>query len=388
MSVRRADRLSELPPYLFVEIDRRKGQARSSGRDVIDFGVGDPDCPTPEFIVDCMAEALRNARNHRYPSGVGTLEFRRAAADFLTRRFGVRLDPRTEVMALIGSKEGLGHLPTAVVNPGDTVLVPEPGYPVYTAGTVFAGGVCHTMPLREGGDWLPVLDEIPGELRRKAKLMFLNYPNNPTAACAPLSFFENAVEFGRQYNILIAQDAAYSEVYFGARPVSILQVEGAKDTCIEFHSLSKTFNMTGWRIGFAAGNAEALAALAGVKDNLDSGVFGPIQHAGIEALRGVDRPEMHGQLDVYRRRRDTLVTGLREAGWSVRAPQATFYVWVKCPAGHDSMAVALRILDEADVVVIPGVGFGQCGEGFVRFALTVSEDRIREAIRRIARMTW
>ena len=382
----RADRLSQLPPYLFVEIDRKKEAARAAGRDIIDFGVGDADHPTPEFIVERMAKAVRDGKNHRYSLGVGRLEFRQAAAEFFSRRFGVRLDPHTEVLALLGSKEGLGHLPTAVVNPGDTVLVPEPAYPVYASGTVFAGGVCHTLPLCEKDGWLPVFDEVPPELLRKARLMFLNYPNNPTAACAPLSFFERAVEFAREYGILIAHDAAYSEVYFGERPASILQVDGAKDVCIEFHSLSKTFNMTGWRIGFAVGNAGVLTALAGVKSNLDSGVFDPIQEAGIEALRGFDRPEVREQVDVYRRRRNILVGGLREAGWSIAAPQATFYVWARCPGGCDSMTVASRILDHADVVVIPGAGFGRCGEGFIRFALTVSDERTQEAVRRIARI--
>lgn len=388
MSARRADRLVHLPAYLFVEIDRKRKQAEVSGRDLIDLGVGDPDRPTPQFIVDRMAEAVRERLNHGYPVGVGMPEFREAAGDFLARRFGVRLDPAAEIIALIGSKEGLGHLPTAVVNPGDTVLVPDPAYPVFAAGTVLAGGIRYRMPLREADGWVPALDEIPGETLREAKLMFLNYPNNPTTACAPLSFYERAVKLAREYDIVIAQDAAYSEVYFEDRPASILQVKGAKDVCVEFHSLSKTFNMTGWRVGFAAGNAEALAALASVKDHLDSGVFGAIQHAAIEALNGIDRPDVRGQLNVYRRRRDVLAGGLREAGWPVRAPDATFYVWARCPAGYDSMAVVSRILDEADVVVIPGVGFGPCGEGFVRFALTVSEEKIREAVGRIGRMSW
>jgi len=388
LGIRRADRLLRLPPYLFVEIDRQRKHALESGRDVIDFGIGDPDCPTPAFIVDRMVEAVRDAGNHRYPLGRGMAEFRRAVADFLGRRFGIRLDPQTEIVTLIGSKEGLGHLPLAVVDPGDIVLIPDPAYPVYTGGATLAGGVCHRFPLSARNGWLPVLDEIPLEVRAQAKLMFLNYPNNPTAACASLSFFEKVVEFAREYEILIAQDAAYSEVHFGDRPVSILQVEGAKDVCVEFHSLSKTFNMTGWRVGFAAGNADALDALVSVKDNIDSGVFDAIQHAGVEALRGIDHPDVQRQSARCRRRRDVLVTGLRSAGWEVETPEATFYVWAKCPSGYDSMKVASRILEEADVVVIPGVGFGECGEGFVRFALTVGEDKVREAVRRIARIAW
>jgi LL-diaminopimelate aminotransferase len=388
LAVWRSDRLSQLPPYLFVEIDRKKEAAKASGRDIIDFGIGDPDQPTPGFILERMAEAVRDPRHHRYPLGIGMRDFRQAVATFFQARFGVELDPQTEVLALIGSKEGIGHLPTAVTNPQDVMLVPEPGYPVYAAGAVLARCSCLKMPLREVNAWLPALDEIPLEQRRRAKLMFLNYPNNPTGATAPSAFFERAVEYAREYGILIAQDAAYSEIYFGERPTSILRIERAKDVCVEFHSLSKTFNMSGWRVGFAVGNPQALEALASVKDNLDSGVFGAIQRAAVEALRGFERPEVQGQRDVYRRRRDLVVMGLREAGWSVTSPQAGFYVWAKCPAGRQSMDVAGRILDEADVVVIPGAGFGPCGEGYVRFALTVNEDETREAVRRVARLSW
>jgi LL-diaminopimelate aminotransferase len=383
-----ADRLSQLPPYLFFEIDRKKREAIEAGRDVIDFGVGDPDCPTPGFVIDAMTEAIRDPANHRYALGTGMPVFRRAAADFLARRYGVDIDPKSEVVALLGSKEGIGHLPIGVVNPGETVLVPEPGYPVYVSGTIFAGGVCHTMPLREENGWLPVLGEIPPEVRRRAKLMWLNYPNNPTTAIAALSFFEEAIAFGRKHDILIAQDAPYSELYFGNPPPSILQVDGARDVAVEFHSLSKTFNMTGWRMAFAVGNRDALAALAKVKSNLDSGVFQAVQYAGIAALKGIDRPEVQDQVAVYRRRRDVLVGGLREAGWPITPPEATFYVWAKVPAGHDSMTVATRALDEADTVVIPGAGFGPCGEGYVRFSLTVSEERTREAVERMAKIAW
>jgi len=389
----RANRLNELPPYLFVEIDRKKRAAIEAGRDVIDFGVGDPDQPTPTFIVERMAQAIRKPANHRYALGIGGIEFRSAVAEFFAGRFHVKLDPKTEIIALLGSKEGLGHLPTAVVNPGETVLIPDPGYPVYTGGTIFAGGKCCTMPLRDSNGWLPVLSDIPAEVYRSAKLMFLNYPNNPTTACASLSFFEEAVALARKHNFLIAQDAAYSEVFFDSAnpPPSILQVAGAKEVAIEFHSLSKTFNMTGWRVGFAVGNAEALAALAKVKNNMDSGVFGAVQEAGIEALGGIRRPDIVSHIGpdgTYRRRRDVLVAGLRQAGWSVASPQATFYVWVKCPDGLDSMTVASRVLDKADVVVIPSVGFGQCGEGYVRFALTVDESRTAQAVERIARLQW
>jgi LL-diaminopimelate aminotransferase len=382
-----AQRLDELPAYLFVEIDRRKREAIAAGRDVIDFGVGDPDQPTHAFIVDRMAEAIRDPATHRYALGVGSVEFRAAVARFFNGRFGVSLDPNSEIIALLGSKEAIGHLPTGVVNPGETVLIPEPGYPVYASGTVFAGGKCHYMALRAQNDWLPVLEDIPIEVRRAAKLMYLNYPNNPTAACASRSFFEEAVAFAREYGILIAQDAAYSEMYFdrSSPPPSILQVAGARHVAIELHSLSKTFNMTGWRIGFAVGNQEALASLAKVKNNIDSGVFGAVQQAGIAALDGIHRPEIRAQFESYARRRDILVAGLRQAGWLVSPPAATFYVWAKPPGGSsgDSLAVVKRLLEQADVVAIPGVGFGPSGEGYVRFALTVSEARTREAAERI-----
>ncbi len=384
----RAERLTQLPPYLFVEIDRRKKEAIAAGRDVIDFGVGDPLRPTPTFIVDRMAEAIRKAVNHRYALGTGMPEFRRAFVDFFRGRYDVSLDPDSEVVALLGSKEGIGHLATAIVNPGDAVLIPEPGYPVYVSGTVFAGGTCHTMPLTEANGWLPDLEKIPEDVRRRARVMWLNYPNNPTGAVAPMSFFSRCVDFARQYDILIAQDAPYCELFYGDPPPSILQVDGAKDTAIEFHSFSKTFNMTGWRLAVAVGHPDTLAALAKVKSNLDSGVFRAVQEAGIAALEGVDHPEIRDQIDIYRRCRDIVVDGLCEAGWPVTRPEATFYVWAKCPPGTDSMTVAARVLDEADVVVIPGAGFGPAGEGFVRFALTVSEERTREAISRIAKLRW
>ncbi len=385
---RAADRLSQLPRYLFVEIDRRKQEALDGGRDVIDFGVGDPDRPTPGFVVQRMAEAIQDPGNHRYAQTVGMAEFREAFARFFLRRFDVRLDPDSEVLVLLGAKEGIGHLPLAVVDSNDAVLVPEPGYPVYASGTVLAGGVCHSIPLHAECGWLPKLEEIPHELRRRARLMWLNYPNNPTAAVAPLSFFEQVVAFGREYDILIAQDAAYSEIYFADPPPSILQVDGAKDVAVEFHSLSKTFNMTGWRIAVAVGNREALAALTKVKSNIDSGLFQAVQQAGVAALEGVDGPEVRDQIALYRRRRDVLVSGLREAGWKLSSPHATIYVWAKCPERLDSMAVAIRLLDEVAVVVIPGVGFGAAGEGYVRFALTVSEARTREALRRIVNVAW
>ncbi len=384
----RAERLTKLPKYLFVEIDRKKDQAIADGRDVIDFGVGDPDGPTPDFIIDRMAAAIRDPANHQYSSSRGMPELRKAFADFFQRRYAVTLDPDAQVLVLLGAKEGIAHLGTAVLDPGDIALIPQPGYPVYASGAIFADAHCHTMPLRPDNDWLPKLEEIPPAIRQTASLMWLNYPNNPTAAVAPRSFFDQAVAVAKEHDILIAQDAAYNELFFDDPPPSILEVSGAGDVAIEFHSLSKTFNMTGWRIGFAVGQPQALAALADVKSNIDSGAFAAVQHAGITALDGFERAEVRGQRGIYRARRDILVEGLRNAGWSVDPPAATIYLWAECPAGVGSMDLATRLLDEADVVVIPGSGFGPTGEGYVRFALTVPEERTREAVERIAKLGW
>jgi len=388
MRHRRASRLDQLPPYLFVEIDKAKAAAIEAGRDIIDFGVGDPDRPTLSFIVERMAQACRNPKNHAYSLGRGGKALRRSAAAFFERRFGVKLDPFKEILALIGSKEGIGHLPIGLVNPGDVVLCPEPGYPVYMAGAVFSGGKPYIMPLREENGFLPVLDDIPADVCRAARLMWLNYPNNPTAACAPKSFYEEVVAFARRHDIIVAQDAAYSELYFEQPPASLMQIAGGKDVGVEFHSLSKTFNMTGWRAGFAVGHSDILDALATVKSNLDSGLVGAVEDAACTALDHVDHIEVRAMLDVYRRRRDVLTEGLEKSGWKVNRPKATFYMWVACPPGCDSMMTAKRLLEEADVVVIPGAGFGPTGEGYVRFALTREEDRIREAVERIGRMKW
>lgn len=388
MAFRRAERLDQLPPYLFLEIDRRKRAALAAGRDVIDLGVADPDKPTPSFIIRRMQEAVADPRNHRYPFDEGVPEFRQEAAQWFRRRFGATVDPKTELITLIGSKEGIGHLPIGVVNPGDYVLVPQPGYPVYFSATVFAGGTPYIMELREDREWLPDLDAIPSEVRKRASLMYLNYPNNPTAAVAPPEFFEKAVAFARENDIVIAQDMAYSEVYYGKPPMSILQVPGAKDVAVEFHSLSKTFNMTGWRLAFVVGSAEVVAALAKVKSNVDSGQFNAVQWAGVEAYRNVDHVEVRAMQDVYRERRDILVEGLRKIGIRVRSPDATFYVWASCPEGLDSMSFAARLLEEVSVVVIPGIGFGRCAEGYFRAALTMDTDRIREAVRRLAALRF
>lgn len=384
-----ADRLKALPPYLFVEIDRKKRAAIEAGKDVINLGVGDPDQPTPGFILERMADAIRVPQNHRYPFDHGSPEFRRQVAAFLARRYGVELNPMTEILTLIGSKEGLGHLPLAVVNPGDVVLIPEPGYPVYRSGTIFAGGVPYVMRLTAERRWLPDLDAIPAEITARARLMFINYPNNPIGATAPRDFFDRVIRFAREHGIIVVQDAAYNEMHFdGPRPSSILEIDGARDVAVELHSLSKTFNMTGWRLGFAAGNADVLAALARIKANVDSGQFAAVQEAGATAYAGIERPEIAATLAAYRERRDVMCAGLNALGLSVDPPPATFYIWAKTPRSLDSMSVVSRILDEAAVVCIPGTGFGAAGEGYVRFAMTVDVERIRQALDRMARIRW
>jgi LL-diaminopimelate aminotransferase len=380
-----ARRLAELPPYLFVEIDRKKREAAARGVDVINLGIGDPDLPTPAPIIRALARAARVPANHRYPESEGLDTFRDAAAAWYKRRFGVTVSPSNEVISLIGAKEGIGHLPLALIDPGDVVLIPDPAYPVYRAGTVFAGGVPYVMPLRRDNGFLPDLAAIPEDIRRRAKLMFVNYPNNPTGAVAPRSFFEDLVEFGHRHNIIVAQDNTYSEIAFdGYRPPSFLEYPGAKDIGIEFHSLSKTFNMTGWRIGFVAGHAKVVDALRRVKSNLDSGAFQAVQEAGITALSMADEISAKN-CKIYQRRRDILVGGLRKIGLEVDLPRATFYVWPKVPSGYDSASFVSTLIERAGVACIPGNGFGKEGEGYIRFALTADAKRLREACQRLER---
>ena len=384
----KSERLGKLPPYLFIEIDKKKRAAIAAGKDVISLGIGDPDMPTPTFIIDAMARAIRDPANHCYPFDEGVPAFRAQAAEFFKQRFGVDFDPTSEVLTLIGSKEGIGHLPMAVINPGDNVLVPDPGYPVYQSASIIAGGVPWYMDLTAENNWMPDLDAIPAEVARNARLMYLCYPNNPTAAVATREFFGRAVAFAKKHDIVIAQDAAYCEVHYEARPISIMEVDGARDVAVEFHSLSKTFNMTGWRLAFIVGNREIIAALAQVKGNMDSGQFNAVQWAGAEALANVDHPDVLANLRTYKQRRDVLVDGLTGIGWEVDRPQATFYAWAKCPPGRDSMTTCSRILQEADVVVTPGVGFGQAGEGYIRATVTAPAERIQEAVDRIGRIKW
>ena len=386
LNIQKARRIKELPPYLFAEIDRRKRQALARGADLIDLGVGDPDIPTPARIVEKLVEASTKPANHRYPNSAGLLEFRRAVADWYQRRFGVELDPEKEVVSLIGSKEGIANMAVAFVDPGDLVLVASPCYPVYHIGTSFNGGSNYFLPLTKENHFLPDLDAIPAKVARKAKMLWINYPNNPTAAVAGKDFFLRVVEFARRYNIVVCHDAAYTEMGFdGYRPMSFLEVEGAKEVGIEFHSLSKTFNMTGWRIGMAVGNKDLVGGLAQVKSNVDSGIFQAIQEAAIEALRLGDEI-VESSRKLYQERRDLLVSGLWRAGFECEKPRATFYVWVCVPRGLSSAELTTKLLDEAGVVTTPGNGFGEAGEGYVRFTLCVDKERLTEVTERIRRV--
>ncbi len=385
IEVRLADRVRNLPPYLFATIDKMKQEALAKGVDLIDLSIGDPDIPTPAHIVEALRKAAGNPAHHRYPSYEGMPSFREAVSQWYKRRFNVQIDPAKEAISLIGSKEGIGHIPLAFINPGDIVLVPSPGYPVYPVSTLFAGGEAYIMPLLEQNNFLPDLDAIPEDIRKRARLMFINYPNNPTSASATEEFFEKVIDFANRYNIIICHDAAYSEVYYdGKRPKSFLEFQGAKDVGIEFHSLSKTYNMTGWRIGFAVGNRDVIFGLGKIKTNIDSGVFQAIQEASITALN-TDDMELAKIRMIYQQRRDILCGGLKAIGLSLTDPEATFYLWVKTPKGYDSSAFTALLLDKCGVLGTPGVGFGAPGEGFIRFALTQSAERIKEALERIKR---
>lgn len=386
MQIDRAERLKRLPPYLFKELDRLRDEVKAQGVDVIDFGVGDPDLPTPHHIVEALKKAVEDPSTHRYPSYSGMHDFRDCVARWYKRRFGVDLEPSREVIVLIGSKEGIAHIPLAFINPGDLALVPTPAYPVYHTGTIFAGGESYFMPLLEKNGFLPDLDSIPEDVAKRAKMMFINYPNNPTSAVAEEEFFRRVVDFAKTYNIIVCHDAAYSELAFdGYRPISFLQVEGAKEVGIEFHSLSKTYNMTGWRLGFAVGNEEVIQGLGQVKSNIDSGAFNAIQMAGVAALEG-DQTCVEEICRIYKERRDVLVAGLQSAGLRPIIPKATFYVWCRIPENTTSTEFSMRLLKEAGIVTTPGNGFGKHGEGYIRFALTVPVERIEEAIERIKKL--
>jgi len=378
-----ATRIKTLPPYLFAAIDEMKQKAITKGVDIISLGIGDPDLPTPPAVVESLGQAAKNAKHHQYPSYEGMLSFRKAVADWYKRRFHVTLDPANEVLTLIGSKEGIGHIPLAFIDPGDVVLVPNPGYPVYPVGTSFAGGVSHFMPLTKANGFLPDLDAIPKAIAQKAKLMFLNSPNNPTSVIMTKEYFKRVVAFAQENQIIVCHDAAYSEIFYdGKRPASFLEADGAKDVGIEFHSLSKTYNMTGWRIGFAVGRKEVLAGLGRVKSNLDSGCFQAIQEAGITALN-LDESVTDGLRKIYQDRRDTLVPGLKKLGLDVDPPPAAFYIWVTVPKGYTSTSFTAHLLEKAGIVTTPGNGFGAAGEGYIRMTVCTTKERLAEAVERI-----
>ena len=387
MDFQPADRIKQLPPYLFMRLNEVRDAKIAEGVDVISLGIGDPDLPTPPAIVERLAEAGRDSSNHRYCDD-GLPAFRQAIVDWYRRRFGVELDPATEIVPLIGSKEGIAHLPVALINPGDYTLVPDPGYPVYAIGTELVGGQVHYLPLTPENHWLPDLDAIPQEITAKAKLLWLCYPNNPTAAEADLDFFARAVDFGRHHDIIVCQDAAYSEVtYDGHRAPSILEVPGALDCVVEFHSLSKTYNMTGWRIGWAAGAPPVIEALTRLKSNMDSGIFAAVQEAGIAALN-MPPAWIDERNAIYQRRRDLVIDTLREMNLEPEVPPASLYVWSPVPDGYDSSSFAARVIEEAGVIVTPGLGFGPGGDGYFRISLTISDERLKEALERLAALSF
>ena len=386
LKIEQAGRLAALPPYLFKELDRMRDEVRAKGVDIIDLGVGDPDQPTPGHIVARLNAAAQDPANHAYPSYTGMKEYRRTVAVWFKNRFGVDLDPDKQVLALLGSKEGIAHLPLAFINPGDVALVPEPAYPVYNIGTMFAGGQPYFMPLLEKNGFLPDLEAIPADVTKKAKIIFINYPNNPTGATAEPGFYKKVVDFAKENQLIVVSDAAYSEMaYDGYKPTSFLEIPGAMDVGIEFHSLSKTYNMTGYRIGWAAGREEIVDGLGRIKSNIDSGAYQAVQIAAIEALSG-DQSCVGDMARLYTERRDAILPGLKEIGLSAKSPKATFYIWIKTPAGYTSADFTARLLTETGIVVTPGNGFGPSGEGYVRMALTKSVDRLREAVDRIKKL--
>ena len=379
-----ADRIKNLPPYLFAAIDKAKQEARARGVDVIDLSVGDPDLPTPAHIVEALRQAAEDTSNHQYPSYEGKLTFRNAVADWYKRTFNVDLDPRNEVLTLIGSKEGIAHAPLAFINPGDVALIPDPAYPVYRTATAFAGGEPVIMPLLKENKFLPDLEAIPVEVARRAKIMFLNYPNNPIGATADRSFFQELVDFAREYNIIVMHDNPYSEIYYeGQRSLSLLEIDGAKDLAVEFHSLSKTYNMTGWRIGSVVGNSEVVAGIGKIKSNIDSGTFGAVQDAGIAALQS-PKEIVDDIRKIYQHRIEILYQALQDRGLEPEKPRATLYLWAW--VGGSSIQYAERLLEKTGIVATPGLGFGKYGEGYIRFSITQQTKRIEEAVVRLEKM--
>jgi LL-diaminopimelate aminotransferase len=378
-----ANRLNKIPPYLFAEIDRKVQEKKKAGVDVISLGIGDPDLPTPPRIVHVLQEAAADPANHRYASYFGLAELREAIAGWYGHRSGVTLDPSTEILPTLGSKDGIAHVPLALVDPGDIVLAPDPGYTVYVTGALMAGAEPYIMPLTATNRWLPDLNAIPEDIAQRARLMWLNYPNNPTAAVADRDFLERAVAFCRRYDIILCHDAPYSEIAFdGYRPLTLFEIPGAKEIGLEFHSLSKTFNMTGWRIGWVCGRADLVGLIGQLKTNIDSGIFQAVQWAAIEALNGGDQ-DTRAACDVYARRHRLVADTLNDLGWKIKPPRATFYVWAPVPKGYDSIGFASHVLDEVGVNITPGVGFGAHGEGYFRLSVTAADARLEEAMTRM-----
>jgi LL-diaminopimelate aminotransferase len=381
-----AQRLGRIPPYLFAEIDRKVQEKKRAGVDVISLGIGDPDLPTPDRIVSVLQEAAADPSNHRYPSYFGLAELREAIAGWYRERSGVLLDPGTEILPTLGSKDGISHVPLALVDPGDVVLAPDPGYTVYVTGAVMAGADPHMMPLAAENAWLPDLDAIPEEVARRARLMWLNYPNNPTAATADREFLEKAVAFCTRHDIVLCHDAPYSEVAFeGYRPLTLFEITGAKEIGLEFHSLSKTYNMTGWRIGWVCGRPDLVGLIGQLKTNIDSGIFQAVQWAAIEALNGGEE-ETRAACDVYARRHRLVAGTLNDLGWKIKPPRATFYVWAPVPEGYDSIGFASHVLDQVGVNITPGVGFGAHGEGYFRLSVTAPDARLEQAMARMRKL--
>ena len=378
-----AKRLGRIPPYLFAEIDRKVQEKKRAGVDVISLGIGDPDLPTPGRIVSVLQETAADPSNHRYPSYFGLADLRESIARWYSERSGVELDPSSEILPTLGSKDGISHAPLALVDPGDVVLAPDPGYTVYMTGAIMAGADPYVMPLTEANHWLPDLDAIPEDVARRARLMWLNYPNNPTAATADRDFLVRAVDFCRRHDIVLCHDAPYSEIAFeGYRPLTLFEIPGAKEIGLEFHSLSKTYNMTGWRIGWVCGRADLIGLIGQLKTNIDSGIFQAVQWAAIEALNGGEE-ETHAANTVYLRRHRLVAETLNKLGWSIKPPRATFYVWAPVPQGYDSIRFASHVLDKVGVNITPGVGFGPHGEGYFRLSVTAPDARLQEAMTRM-----
>jgi LL-diaminopimelate aminotransferase len=382
--VRIARRISNLKPYLFVEINKKIAEKRAKGEEVVSFAIGDPDIPTPPHVINQLCQAAQDPANHRYPESEGLPELHNAVAEWYKKRFNVTLDPVTEVLPLIGSKEGIGHIAFCVIDPGDIALVPDPAYPVYTVGTQLAGGRPYYLSLKENNGYLPSLNGIREDILQKTRVLWINYPNNPTGAVADLDFFNRVVEFAKKHDILVCHDGPYSEVAFnGYQPVSFMQAEGARDIGIEFHSLSKTYNMTGWRIGMVVGNAQAVGALRTLKSNLDSGIPQAIQYMAIEAFRGPqDSIAEHNA--IYQRRRDLICEVLNNIGLAARPPKASLYVWARVPEGYNSIDFTADLLDQVGVAVTPGIGYGRSGEGYVRLSLTIPDASLVKGLSRLS----